>query len=406
MSELVTYEPASRLEESERRRWVALMKPAAELAKAVTGTEFVKGSIRHNPGAIAACVLYGDEVGLGPMQALAQISVIDGRPALSAEAMRALILARGHELWVEESTISKATIAGRRRESEQTSRVTWTMDDARRANLAGKQNWRTYPRQMLAARATAELARLIFADAIGGLALVEELDEETGAPRKRELAPVDNGQRRKRDETTLSRSTRTERSRSDEDEDRPPLPGETHYGPDEPPSGRAFRMMHVLFRETGIDDRADRLRYASELVERPLASTKELTAPEVSRVIGALEERQQLLSKLRASGDESAEAPGDVLPSAGGDVSEESRDDTDARDASNGEADELGNVGESISLAIFRARQAGEGLSDEAIGRVGRELYPGRSLNDLSGEELHALIEAALEQKRKREEFD
>jgi len=80
-------------------------------------------------------------------------------------------------MWVVEASNTKVTIAGRRSNSDNVSTVTWTMDDAKRAGLAGRQNWRTYPRQMLTARATAELARLIFADAVGGLLATEEVEE-------------------------------------------------------------------------------------------------------------------------------------------------------------------------------------------------------------------------------------
>ena len=104
--------------------------------------------------------------------------VIEGKPSLSAEAQRALILAAGHELWVEDgATATKVTVTGRRAGSDRTSSMTWTLDDAKRANLAGKTNWRMYPRQMLTARATADLARAIFADVIGGLAATEELED-------------------------------------------------------------------------------------------------------------------------------------------------------------------------------------------------------------------------------------
>jgi hypothetical protein len=151
-------------------RWVALMAPAAELAKAIAGTDFVPTAMRNNPAAITACILNGDEVGIGPMQSLRQISMIEGTPTLKAEAQRALIQAAGHEIWPEEYTTTAVTIAGRRKGTDVIHRVTWTLDDARRANLAGKWNWSHYPRQMLMARATAELARAMFADVIGGLA--------------------------------------------------------------------------------------------------------------------------------------------------------------------------------------------------------------------------------------------
>ena len=181
----------------ERRAWITLMPAAAELAKQVANTEFVPKSLRGNPGAIAACVLYGDELGIGPMQALAKISVIEGRPTLSAEAQRALILAAGHDMWVVESSNTKVTIAGRRSNSDNVSTVTWTMDDAKRAGLAGRQNWRTYPRQMLTARATAELARLIFADAVGGLLATEELEGDDVDLETGEILPATSKRKRK-----------------------------------------------------------------------------------------------------------------------------------------------------------------------------------------------------------------
>ena len=61
-------------QENGARSWIALMEPAVELAKAVANTEFVPKSLRGNPAAITAAILYGDEVGLGPMQSLARIA--------------------------------------------------------------------------------------------------------------------------------------------------------------------------------------------------------------------------------------------------------------------------------------------------------------------------------------------
>ncbi len=160
-----------------RREWIALLEPAAALAQQVAATGFVPSAMRGNPAAIVAAILYGDELGLGPMQSLAKIAVIEGKPTLYAEAQRALILAAGHELRVDEATSTKVTVSGRRSGSSDWSSVTWSLDDAKRAGLAGRQNWRAYPRQMLTARATAELARVLFADVIGGLAATEEIED-------------------------------------------------------------------------------------------------------------------------------------------------------------------------------------------------------------------------------------
>ena len=285
---VVPYEPSS-------RQWVELMQPAVELAKAVAGTDFVPKAMRENPAAITAAILYGDEVGIGPMQSLAKIAVIDGRPSLAAEAQRALILAAGHDLWIEESTVTRCTIAGRRRGSDATSRVTWSMDDAKRANLAGRSNWRNYPRQMLLARASAELARAVFADAIGGLAATEELEELAADP------PVGNGdnpaappappttRRRRKNAPAATVSAPPREARAAAGPGLPPLPGEDEPAPPDPASDAQRKKLHVLFREHGIDDRDERLAYCSTIAGRIILGSAELTKDEASRIIDTLE---------------------------------------------------------------------------------------------------------------------
>jgi hypothetical protein len=314
------------------RDWIALMPPAVELAKAVANTDFVPAGLRGNPAAITAAILYGDEVGLGPMQALAHISVIDGRPSMSSEAMRALVLARGHDVWVEEATATRVTVGGRRKDSDQVTRVTWTMDDAKRANLAGKRNWRTYPRQMLIARATAELARAIFADAIGGLVASEELEdlpESDGQTAPSDLAQSGTRRRRRAPLAPVSASEPAPSAVSAG----PPLPGEETSAATEPVSTRAAggpgeeesgptdisadaglreqapapssspaadtiaadehgplrKRLMATYREQGFTERAQRLAFARVVIARPIESSNDLTPGEASRIIDALE---------------------------------------------------------------------------------------------------------------------
>ena len=212
------------------RSWVEMMVPAAELAKQIAGTEFVPKSLRNNPGAIAAAILFGDEVGFGPMQSLAKIAVIEGKPALAAEAQRALILRAGHDIWIEDASVTKVTVCGRRKDSEQINRFTWTMDDAKRANLAGRPSWRMYPRQMLTARATAELARAVFADAIGGLMAIEELEESgegVGGSSPDNGAEGTTRRTRRRSKTALTPAVSSGPDLEDTPvQPGPPLPGE------------------------------------------------------------------------------------------------------------------------------------------------------------------------------------
>jgi hypothetical protein len=159
---------------------VAVIAPLADLAERICRTEFVPTSLRSKPEATLAAMLTGEELGIKPMTALQKIHVIEGRPGLAAELMRALILQHGHDIWVEEKSNTRVTVAGRRKGTDRVSKVTWTADDVKKAGLDGRPNHKRYPRAMLTARATAELARDIFPDLIGGLYAVEELSDGFG----------------------------------------------------------------------------------------------------------------------------------------------------------------------------------------------------------------------------------
>lgn len=210
--------------------WIPVLADVAELAQRIAGTEFVPRGLRDSSPAVAAAILYGREVGLPPMTALSVTHVIEGKPAISAEGMRAMVYAAGHEIEVTESTGAQCIARGRRRGSDHWTTVAWNMDMARAAGVAGKQVWQRYPRAMLQARATAELCRLVFPDVTHGFRAVEELDDtlEDGTP----TTPPGPGTK-----VSRARKTATKKSTPAPLEDReerpaiagPPLPGEEGY---------------------------------------------------------------------------------------------------------------------------------------------------------------------------------
>lgn len=204
----------------QRESALSIIGPAYELAKRLAATEFVPDALRNRPEAVLAAILYGREVGLGEMTSLAQIHVIRGRPALSAFAQRALIMAQGHEIWPEEMTETRCVLLGLRRGSERDPyRVTWTIDMAKKAGLLtqDRPTWFKFPRAMLLARSTGELARLGFADVIGGMPYnSEEIDDDFGldtAPA--ELEQTTNG---------TAKPERKTRRRSLQQREAPPPP--------------------------------------------------------------------------------------------------------------------------------------------------------------------------------------
>jgi len=171
MTDLVRYQhpPQNSLE---------LAPQAWKLAEKIAGTDFVPTALRGKPEAVLACILAGHEAGVSPLQALSKIHVIEGRPAMSSELMRALVLQHGHEIHYAELSTTRVVAEGRRRGSDRWTRVEWTMDDAKRGGLDGKQNWRRWPRAMLTARATAELCRMLFPDVLAGISYtIEELTD-------------------------------------------------------------------------------------------------------------------------------------------------------------------------------------------------------------------------------------
>lgn len=153
-----------------------LVPQAASLAEQIARTDFAPVGLRGKPEAVMAAMLQGHEIGIGPMASLAEIAVINGRPCMSAKLMRALVHRAGHDLWFETKTNSRVTICARRADwpQDRVAKVTWSMDDAKAAGLAGGQNYRKYPRAMLAARATGEICRDNFADVLGGIGYTPE----------------------------------------------------------------------------------------------------------------------------------------------------------------------------------------------------------------------------------------
>jgi hypothetical protein len=149
------------------------------VARRIAATAFVPDSYRNKPEEVFACLMYGRELGLGPMTALQQINVIRGKPSLAPESMRSRVFAAGHRIDTAEYGDDRVVLVGTRTNGA-TATVTWTLDDARRAGLANGESWRRYPRAMLLARATSELCRLLFPDVISGASYTPEELEAIG----------------------------------------------------------------------------------------------------------------------------------------------------------------------------------------------------------------------------------
>lgn len=167
---------ATGVEPPEAMLWRHFRKVGLSLA----GSGFVPTPFQGKPDEIMAALAYGHELGLGPMQSLQSFDVIQGKPTLKPETMRALIRAAGHTLVRTEATNERVTWYGKRRDTGDEETVTFTIDDAQMMGLLGKDNWRKMPRAMLSARGMAEIGRSLFSDVLMGASYTpEEMGDTT-----------------------------------------------------------------------------------------------------------------------------------------------------------------------------------------------------------------------------------
>lgn len=154
--------------------WSEAQAMAQTLAQA---KGFVPRALAGDKHAVLAAILTGAELGLGPMQSLRSIHVVDGKPMLSADLMLALAIRGGvRPQWLE----STATIARLRltRDGFEPHEQRFTLDEAKAAGLAGKDNWRKYPSAMLRARCLSAALRAFCPDVLGAGVYVEGEIEE------------------------------------------------------------------------------------------------------------------------------------------------------------------------------------------------------------------------------------
>jgi hypothetical protein len=148
--------------------WAQAAHSAHQLATALVSTAFVPQQYRGKAGEATAAILAGAELGLDPLASLRAFDNIQGTTAPKAITLRAIAQARGHDIEVREESDAAVTVQYRRRGGEWQT-LTWTIEQAQRLGLAGKDNWKKQPRAMLVARATSEAARRVASDAILGI---------------------------------------------------------------------------------------------------------------------------------------------------------------------------------------------------------------------------------------------
>lgn len=137
---------------------------------------------------------HGAELGLTPMQSLQHIGVVNGRPALFGKGVAAVVMKSGLVDLFEESfegTPGDDTYAAvckvKRKNIASIRTERFTIADAKKAGIWGKNTWVQYPKDMLMYKARAR-AFVLFADVLAGLPILEDIAEV--APERAPLIPT------------------------------------------------------------------------------------------------------------------------------------------------------------------------------------------------------------------------
>lgn len=164
---------------------ISNMQEAIQLADRLAHARgFVPASMSQNGPAVLAAILTGAELGFGPMESLRSFDMIEGKVSMKAEVMLGRAHRFGHRTrWLrtdnEVATIS-VTLAG---QAQPEAPITFSMDDAKRAGLAGKGNWSKHPAAMLRARAASAAIRAHCPEVLGAGVYESESGELTeGVP--------------------------------------------------------------------------------------------------------------------------------------------------------------------------------------------------------------------------------
>lgn len=137
-----------------------------------------------------ALMLVAQAEGQHPATITQDYDIIQGRAARKTHSVLARFQQMGGTVeWHELSdAIADATFSHK---AGGKLRMTWTFEQAKKAGLTGKDNWKNYPRAMLRARCIAEGIRAVYPAALGGMMVSEEAqDMPSVEPQSKAIDPA------------------------------------------------------------------------------------------------------------------------------------------------------------------------------------------------------------------------
>lgn len=269
---------------------VGSFSEAGKVAATLCNTTMVPKGMRGDKAAVFAVIVWASEVGVGIIQALNGVQVVEGHTAPTPQMMRALIMRAGHTFAVREMTPTTCTVYGKRHDTGEELAVTWTIEDANRAGLVRPNTpWTKYPADMLLARATSRLGRIMFSDVIAGLGYTPDevaYDQLGGVPMDDETSAAH------RDHSDVTPPAPVTNPLEDPDTALADDDGIIDAEVIEVPrmSQVTNRRLFALLGAAQVADDDDRHQYASTVLGRTIESFTELTEQDGLTLCDSLQE--------------------------------------------------------------------------------------------------------------------
>lgn len=158
---------------------------AQAMCAALARSGLVPNMYIDKPENMIVTIMAGAELGLPPMASIRLYHIMDSIPRLSAEGIRAVLVSHPEIEYFEPHSCDDkhATWIGKRRGRPEKS-ATWTVEQAKRAGLWDRKNrdgspgnWQKYTEDMLNARASMRLGRMIAPDIMAGMVSREEASD-------------------------------------------------------------------------------------------------------------------------------------------------------------------------------------------------------------------------------------
>jgi hypothetical protein len=155
---------------------VTNMDDLARMSTAIARSGMFKDA--QTPERAAVKMMFAMAMGFEPITGLTGVDIIEGNPTPNGHFWAAALESHPRYDYEVTRSDSEACTIVFYRDGKRRGEVTWTIEDAKRAGLAGKDNWRKYPRAMLYNRAMTEGGRMFCPQLFGGVRAYnpEELD--------------------------------------------------------------------------------------------------------------------------------------------------------------------------------------------------------------------------------------